>query len=172
MLIMKNGDSVEKVKESKRKRAARCCGQLIFLIYIGLLIYFLFFADRYGHTPGIRHEAAYNLIPGREIRRYITSVGKLGKRAVFVNLFGNVIGFIPFGFFMPVATRWMRSLSKTAAAACCLSVIVEIVQLLTASGSCDIDDVILNTLGAVIGYGLFLLTDDMRKAVQRKYPRI
>lgn len=166
------GRPLKNVKESKRKTAARICGQMLFLIYIGFLVYFLFFSDRYGHAPGIREEASYNLIPGREILRYLTSVGKLGKRAVLVNLFGNVLAFIPYGFFMPIATRKMRRLWKTASAACCLSIFVEIVQLLTASGSYDIDDVILNTLGGVIGYGLFLFTDETRKAVQRKYPGI
>lgn len=40
---------------------------------------------------------------------------------------------------------------------CCLSIIIEGLQLITSRGLCETDDVIHNTLGAMIGYALFVL---------------
>ena len=52
-----------------------------------------------------------------------------------------------------------RKLWKTVALAATIMTIVELTQVLTLRGQCDIDDVILNTLGAAIGYSLFHLAN-------------
>ena len=51
----------------------------------------------------------YNLIPFVEIRRFWVYRKQLGLMAVVTNLFGNVIGFLPFGFILPVILDKMRS---------------------------------------------------------------
>ena len=53
----------------------------------------------------------------------------------------------------PVLARWWKTLSVTIGAV----VAVEITQMLTLLGTCDIDDLILNLLGAAMGYGCFLI---------------
>ena len=57
----------------------------------------------------------------------------------------------------------MRSFPKITAATALFSLCVEIMQLVTRSGVCDIDDVILNTLGGCLGYLIFYICDRIRK---------
>ena len=72
-----------------------------------------------------------------------------------VNIVGNVALFVPVGFLAPLASRAIRSSVAVAAVGSALSVGIELAQLLMASGrTADITDVLLNTLGALVGYGV------------------
>ncbi|MDO4620105.1 MAG: VanZ family protein [Lachnospiraceae bacterium] len=157
--------------ESFRKRLVRRIGLLIFLVYVAALVYFLFFAEWHGHTPGRYEEYQYNLMPFREIGRFWRHRRVLGRRSVYLNLGGNVAGFLPFGFFLPVITKKLRSGEKVTALGACFSIVVELVQLLTKTGSCDVDDVMLNTLGTAAGYLLFLVCDHLRLNSRAKHRR-
>ena len=68
----------------------------------------------------------------------------------------NVLLFVPLGFLAGAAIK-RRKLLRTIGLCCCISVTIELLQLITKRGACNIDDVIHNTLGGIIGYGLFLL---------------
>jgi glycopeptide antibiotics resistance protein len=68
------------------------------------------------------------------------------------NLVGNIILFIPFGFLLPLLAKKLFSLKAVIPLAFLLSLTIETVQILTTIGRFDIDDLILNTIGAVIGY--------------------
>ena len=56
----------------------------------------------YGRAAEAQRVYRYNLIPFVEIRRFWIYREQLGTFAVFSNIFGNVIGFLPFGFILPV----------------------------------------------------------------------
>ena len=73
----------------------RRVGVALFVIYVLLLVYFLFFSEEYGRVAAAEREYQYNLIPFVEIRRFWIYREQLGAFAVFTNLFGNIIGFIP-----------------------------------------------------------------------------
>jgi glycopeptide antibiotics resistance protein len=73
------------------------------------------------------------------------------------NLGGNVILFIPLGYLLPRIFSGLQKLWKTALCAFVIMTCVEILQLFTLLGYCDADDLILNTIGAAIGYGLHKL---------------
>lgn len=160
-----SGDS-ELKKETKRK--IRTLGMILFLIYIILLVYFLFFAESYGRAAEIDREYRYNLVPFVEIRRFWTYREQLGFLAVFTNIFGNVIGFIPLGFILPIISNCTRSGSFITVIGFTLSMCVEVIQLMTKVGSFDVDDLILNTLGAVIGYILFTVCNRLRRWIHKK----
>ena len=84
---------------TKRQRQTyRLFGKILFILYIAFLVYFLIFSERYGREPG-SGSYQYNLVPFQEIRRFWEYRGQLGFLASFTNLFGNVLIFIPFGFF-------------------------------------------------------------------------
>ena len=85
--------------------------------------------------------------------------------SLFLNLGGNIIGFLPFSFFLPVISRMFRKGWLVTLLGCLMSSCVELVQMVTRTGCCDVDDVILNTLGAAIGYLLFLICDAVRRMV-------
>ena len=77
----------------------RLAGKILFVLYLFFLLYFLIFSDWYGRT-GIGEEYRYNLILFKEIRRFVEYRETLGLFAVFTNLFGNILIFLPYGFFM------------------------------------------------------------------------
>lgn len=129
-------------------------GTFLFLVYMAGLIYFLFFAEEYGRgAAGVIYD--YNLYPFREIGRYLTYRDILGRRAVFLNLAGNVIGFLPFGALLPLMARGARKTWKTVLLSFEISSLIEISQLIFQVGCFDVDDIILNTLGGLLGYLLF-----------------
>ena len=94
------------------------------------------------------------LTPLQEIRRAL----RHGDWLMFM-LLGNIAMFMPIGFFTALLwrkNRWWKS----AAIGCCCSAAVEFVQFFIGR-STDIDDVILNTAGALAGYWLFLLLNGL-----------
>ena len=131
-------------------------GWCMFIVYLLSLAYFLFFAEATERTFTDR-TYQYNLIPFHEIRRFLTYRRQLGFAAVTLNLVGNVLAFVPFGLFLPLLVRRVRSMGKTLLLGFEFSLLVEIVQLFSKVGSFDVDDIILNTLGVFAGYVLFWL---------------
>lgn len=140
-------------KESVKK--IRILGTVLFAAYLVLLVYLLFFAERYGR--GTDAGRRINLAPLREIRRFLNSRDTLGVRAVFLNVYGNVLLFVPFGAILPVLHRNFRKFPVTLICGILLSVSVELMQYISCRGSCDVDDVLLNTLGCTAGYVIFAL---------------
>ncbi|MCD7818842.1 MAG: VanZ family protein [Lachnospiraceae bacterium] len=145
-----------------RKRI-KILGTCLFLLYMAGLIYFLFLSEDFGH--GGTGEYDYNIYPFREIMRYIRYRELLGERAVLTNLFGNIIGFMPFGALVPLMARSARRVWRTTLLSFEVSALVEVSQLIFRVGCFDVDDMILNTLGGLLGYLLFL-------GVSRLYLRI
>lgn len=134
----------------------------LFGMYLAALIYFLFFAESTGRTFTER-TYQYNLIPLHEIRRFIVYRRQLGFAAVSLNLVGNVVAFVPFGLFLPLLLRELRHFWKTVLLGFEFSLLVEILQLFGKVGSFDVDDILLNTLGAACGYVSFLIFIELRK---------
>lgn len=136
------------------RKGIRLSGLCLFLIYLTGLIYFLFFAESYGRgmTDAFYD---YNLLPFREIRRYLLYRELLGTRSVMLNLVGNVVGFMPFGALVPLLSRSVRKAWKTGLLSMEVSILIEAAQLFFRTGCCDVDDVILNTLGGLTGYAVY-----------------
>ena len=105
----------------------------------------------------------YNLMPFVEIRRFWKYRDQLGNFAVFSNIFGNVIGFLPWGFILPIIFRRMDRVFLIFLSGFLLSLTVEVNQLISKVGCFDVDDLILNTLGAVLGYVFFVICDHIRR---------
>lgn len=105
----------------------------------------------------------YNLMPFVEIRRFWKYRDQLGNFAVFSNIFGNVIGFLPWGFILPIIFRRMDRAFLIFLSGFLLSLIVEVIQLISKVGCFDVDDLILNTAGATAGYVLFAVCNYLRR---------
>lgn len=148
-------------RKSKRLRAL---GKVLFVLYIGFIIYFLLFSEWYGRAVDGMQEYHYNLVLFKEVKRFWQYREQLGFYAVFTNLFGNVLIFVPFGFFMPMASRY-RSFFAAVFYSAALSLGVETFQLITKVGSFDVDDLMLNTMGGVFGYLAFVVC----AVIRRKY---
>ena len=114
---------------------------LIFIAYIAALVYFMFFAEILGRTD-VSRTYRYNLVPFKEIKRFVNHFWQLGLTAVLANIAGNVVAFMPFGFCLPlIADHRIKFFG-------CM--------LYTFGLSLDVDDLMLNTLGGVLGYLTFL----------------
>ncbi len=127
---------------------------IIFVIYIIALGYFLFFAESMGRTTR-GEEYHYNLQPLFEIKRIWRSRQILGMKYVILNFAGNVIAFIPFGYLLPKMVKKKPRLFHTVLFSFEFSLLVELTQLISRTGSFDVDDLILNTFGGLIGYILY-----------------
>lgn len=68
----------------------------------------------------------------------------------------NVILFVPVGFLLGCGFQGM-TWKKVLLSGCCLSVVIELLQLIFQRGFCEVDDVIHNTLGCLIGYGGYMM---------------
>ena len=137
--------------------------KLLFIIYMCVLVYVVFFAEAMGRAP--QDGYVYNLTPLKEIKRfmkYIWDNDALG-RAARLNIFGNIIAFIPFGIYLPYTSESKLGFISTFLYTFSLSLTIELVQLITKVGSCDVDDIILNALGGVIGYILWYIYTKLRK---------
>lgn len=97
----------------------------------------------------------YNLTPFKEIMRFIRYRHVVGFHAFFINVFGNIIAFMPMGFFLPAVTGKKLSGIQIFLLSFFVSLSVETVQLLTKLGCFDVDDLILNTLGGFLGYLIY-----------------
>ncbi len=132
---------------------------VLLLMYINLavIIRFVFFPIDLvdGHVQPLVLERTsvfpfrINLIPFVNIFNY-SSI-----RDIIRNVIGNVAMFIPSGIVLPIVYRKVNSFWKVVAAGAFLSLCIEILQLPFPSRTSDIDDLILNTLGVVVGYGIY-----------------
>ena len=141
-------------------------GWLLFIAYLIALTYLMFFAEAMGRTGNTEAEYAYNLELFKEIRRFYLYRKQLGIEAVLLNLGGNVAGFMPFGFILPIVSRRGRRWYNTVLLAFCLSLCIETIQLVFKVGSFDVDDLFLNTLGGILGFITYKVVQGFR--IRRK----
>ena len=127
----------------------------------GMSMFFLLFL----RTPRIRPlpylvqlREHLNLVPFRVIKNYLRIFTRPANRIflpyALTNFLGNILLFIPLGFFPPMLLKKMQKFWKTMLLVLGIMVTVEILQMLLLVGTCDVDDIILNAFGASIGYGL------------------
>lgn len=133
----------------------------ILAAYSALLIKVMVFKDipliRVGHLMfnfgGADANGQANLVPFKTILPYL--LGYKGWIIAGINLAGNVGLLVPIGFLLPFVYRdvtWKKSLILAAAA----GLAIEGLQVAFRVGIFDIDDVLLNALGVMIGYGACL----------------
>ncbi len=137
---------------------------------LGLIIYIVFIAGLFSQTilANIHTfqfgqvRSLINLVPGKIIYDSIV-LWRQGDRLYFViSLLGNIIMFMPFGFFTPLLWNNKR-LRDSLTAGFLASLTVEICQLPQLGRTTDVDDLWLNTLGAFFGWLCY-------KAVLRIFP--
>jgi|UPI0003FAEA56 glycopeptide antibiotics resistance protein len=128
-----------------------------FTLYIFYSIFLLFFSP-YRQSAHSRFEdsgAAYNLVPFWTIRNYIKASDHINFNAWFSNLAGNVLVFMPLGFFLPLLFPKYFSFWRTLLLVITSTILVELLQFQLKVGSLDVDDIILNTIGGIMGFIVF-----------------
>lgn len=137
----------------KLKKGIQAFLWIAFACYVFLLIAVMFLGGRshrfQGETFWDYISRSVNLIPFRTISEYILR----GYHTLAVrNIGGNLLLFMPMGFFLPVLFPFMQKLWKTVLSVCGIVLLAECLQLLLRRGIFDIDDLLLNATGAVFGY--------------------
>ena len=131
------------------KRSTKGILWVVFLLYLGVLLKITVFRSSFGSYSLCSH-GQIELIPFVGlIQIFHNSV------RVFLYLFvGNLIWFVPLGILLPLLAKVQRS---TILWGFLLSLYIEVSQYIFGTGVSEVEDLILNTTGTAIGYGLFLL---------------
>lgn len=95
----------------------------------------------------------YNFIPLKTIAYY--ALGGQSMGVALWNLAGNILAFVPMGFVLPFLLPKMQRVRSVILIAFGVSLCFEGIQLLTGIGQFDVDDVLLNVLGATAGWLMY-----------------
>ena len=126
------------------------------MTYCAVLTAVLFFRKSDGLGIGIataieRLKNGANLVPFDTVERYhrAYSIGSMRFVTYFLNIYGNILLFLPMGIMLPKLFPKVRRYILFLAVLS-MTVLAELTQLLIGVGRFDIDDIILNLAGAVI----------------------
>lgn len=154
--------------EHKTGKRVRIIWWTLFICYLIGISYFLFFSERYGRAGGT-NGYRYNLVLFKEIKRFIVYHKEIGFEGFIVNLFGNVIAFMPFGICLPIISKSNRGFFYVLFLSFGFSLAIETIQLLYKIGIFDIDDLLLNTVGGILGYGCYCIVKVISRHGGRKH---
>ena len=154
----------------KQKRIDWKREAFLLLMYINLavIIRFAFFpmSKVDGHIQPLVFDIAtafpfrVNLLPLVNLFDYDS------KRDLLLNVIGNAAMFIPSGIVLPFVYKRLNSFWKVLLAGIGISLCIEIIQLPFSVRATDIDDLILNTIGVIVGYGIVTLIRCLRRTKQ------
>ena len=92
-------------------------------------------------------------------------------REALINFVGNTAMFVPLGIVWPCVFQQLDTHGKVIAAGVGYSLLIEIIQLPFFDRVSDIDDLLLNSLGFVLGYGIYLLVKAVKRLIKRRRGR-
>ena len=129
-----------------------------FAAYILLMLWLLFIRWR-----GVEITDYWTQLTGRVNLVPFSSMGSMLRTlwynpypavlwTVIYNIGGNIIMFVPLGFFLRALVVKCRTFWRCMGAVAIIMTAVELCQLFTLRGFCEIDDLMLNLLGAAIGW--------------------
>lgn len=97
---------------------------------------------------------SFNIVPFKTVKLFYNGYinGFVNYKDFYINIIGNLFAFMPYGMFLPLIFKRMNKYYKFLITMIIIIISIELLQFLTMSGSCDIDDLILNLLGASIVY--------------------
>lgn len=147
-----------------KKRAFQIFLVAGFLAYLALLVKLIVFK-----YPNAKTEQILRSWSVDGVGRHLKTANIIPFRTIFNGLFNNTLpveiptiiyniaAFLPLGFLVPCLSERARKLSMVLLAGFLVSLTLESIQLVMVLGAADVDDIILNVMGAVSGYGCFRL---------------
>lgn len=129
-----------------------------FFVYLAVVADLVFFRYRigFGADVSIWKYARYqmNLVPFKTIFGYIKAIftGSMNLNIPVTNLLGNLLMFFPWGIYLPLFFKNLKVWKKYLVVTIVVLLGVELAQFFTMLGSFDIDDLILNLTGAMLGF--------------------
>lgn len=128
---------------------------ILFALYLAGVLWLLLFRRIGAETVPWR----YNLQPLDTVKRYLWVLHHSDipaqRRFAAANLMGNITLFLPLGILFPVVCRSARRFARYLFWTLGAIALLELCQLVTGLGVCDVDDVLLNMVGALTGWMLW-----------------
>ena len=143
----------------KKRSTQRPFMRFLFFLYCAIILWLLF-----GRSFGWNKELTYeqmllqnvNTTPLFTIKNYLRVIVQRTNDSVYIhcliNLLGNILLFMPIGFMIPKLWKKLRNYFKFFFITLLIILAIELLQLFTLLGCCDVDDVILNMTGLTAGY--------------------
>ena len=154
----------------KRKHIDWMREAILLLMYINLAVVFRFtffpMSKVDGHIQPLIFDIAtafpfrVNLLPLVNIFDYDS------KKDMLLNVIGNAAMFVPSGIVLPIVYKKLDTFWKVIMAGAGISLCIEIIQLPFSVRATDVDDLIMNTTGVILGYGIYALVQFVRRAKQ------
>lgn len=147
-----------------------------FIIYFFALAIILFLGSRgfqFEDLSLLQYiQQSSNLVPFSTISLYIQAIndGTMNIAIPIQNLLGNFILFMPMGIYLPFFFKKLNKVGSFMISMVGILIIIEGAQLLTRRGSFDIDDFLLNLVGALVGFAIWKSDKVLKKLMkmQRK----
>ncbi len=147
-------------------------GKIIFIIYFILFLLVIIFKfdgtfnniiNTHNSIINNRNEGILNinLVPFKTIYIYLKN---LPSGFAIYNLFGNIIPFIPLGYFIPLYFNKKNRFIKSIFIFIFILFFIEFSQFIFCIGYFDIDDIILNFIGLIIGYIILIIIKNIKKS--------
>lgn len=126
--------------------------RIVLCIYLVVLIQIVFLSREPGSRDGI------------DLRLFGTFTDNVRGNSYVVE---NIILFIPLGLLLPANWQRFKKLRSSILFGFSLSIFIEGIQLLTKRGYCQLDDVIMNTLGCAFGYLIWKFLNCIRVVMNK-----
>jgi len=142
----------------------------LLLVYICIVVVVRFTFHPFGKVNGrllpLVFDASNCFPPRINLIPFVNLLDYPEKREMLLNLVGNTAMFVPLGVVWPSVFKQLDNHGKVIAAGVGCSLLIELLQLPFYDRVSDIDDLILNALGFLIGYGIYLLMKTVKKAIK------
>jgi colanic acid biosynthesis glycosyl transferase WcaI len=146
-ITMKITNSEMPVRKPEKKKVTNIFKLIFAGSYFIILFYLVFFISR--RRGGYSYDI--NLVPVRNTLRELNYLTEIGRFNYFSNIFGNVLLFFPLPIILKMYLK-VYKFSTVLFISMLFSIAIETLQYIFRVGVADIDDVILNTVGACFGY--------------------
>ncbi|WP_163539554.1 VanZ family protein [Gracilibacillus sp. YIM 98692] len=143
------------------KKVIKVAFGISFLFYLFVLVRLLFLQDRGDMWTDLSLleyiRTSSNFVPLKTISTYFQVIfdGSMNMDIPLKNLVGNLFIFLPMGIYLPFFTHKLNKVSIFTILMIITLFFIEFIQLVTRRGRFDIDDFILNMLGALVGFAIW-----------------
>ncbi|MHC5541335.1 VanZ family protein [Singulisphaera rosea] len=121
----------------------------LLLVAYGILLFYL---TLYAGTTHVPWSGRVRLIPLETITTVLTK----DAMEILINIVGNLAVFMPIGLLVPSLRDEPTSARRIAALSAGVSLLIEVLQLFSGRRIADVDDVLLNTIGGLLGFAAYL----------------
>jgi glycopeptide antibiotics resistance protein len=143
--------------------------RLLFILYLLILVNVIILKDGTvfsmgtlrSEIPLLQRIKGVNSTPLKTVIPYLR--GEPSVNIAIRNLAGNILAFSPLGFLLPLLFQKLNKMTLIFLVSLGVSLLIEVIQVILYWGSGDIDDLILNVFGAILGFRVYYLFKNLYK---------